>query len=356
MNYEKLKELLPEGFSNGKNVVMVGKALRDASLLREKARFVIVLDKDASGNIYCRELIDNTKPGYIVSVIAILAPVQLFGGRFTLDQGLVLEIGLSRGRPYTQAEIKSDESDRGRSAIKGRRKLCDISFPEMEVAWPKIIDFLCKATTKLQNGRTYQNNYVLPGRDYVFEAGMRITVSKKDKILYWKIVIEDERSRTRSYLADRAEWIAKSLRPYLGSKVSGNRFKNLKGVSAVAGALIHMRRYTFAPNHLMRKLISLLPKDVRGIFEEVVDAYNLSNLLNMLKRDPVFPHEYILAQGLPRLKESYLSIKRKQGKSMKKRESGRKRRQIGSNGFNNGNAHAQGCVVAEFYFKEKSAG
>jgi hypothetical protein len=107
----------------------------------------------------------------------------------------------------------------------------------------------------------------------------------------------------------------------------------------------------FAPNHLMRKLLSLLPGGVKGIFEEVVDAHKLSTLLGTLQREPKFPAEYLEAQQLGKLKESFFVIKRKQGNAIRRSEDGKKKRQIKPDG--SGNAHAQGCVVAEYYFTER---
>ncbi len=351
MNYKQIQSLLPEGFKDQKSVMFTQKAFRDVNELRKHARFVIVLDHEDDVNVYCREIIDNSECGYVANVIAVLAPVRLFEGKLTLAEGLVLEIGLSRGRPYTQAEVLPNGRGDRRIYVKPRRKLRDITYPELEAAWSTIVTLLSEATRRLQAGREFPNQWVLHGRDYIHDDGMRISVSRDDKIMYWKVVIEDERTRTRRYLKDRAEWITMKLSPYLGSKVTGKRFKNLKGVTEVAGALVHMRRYTFAPNHLMRKLLSLLPGGVKGIFEEVVDAHKLSTLLGTLQREPKFPAEYLEAQQLGKLKESFFVIKRKQGNAIRRSEDGKKKRQIKPDG--SGNAHAQGCVVAEYYFTER---
>lgn len=352
MGYESIKRLLPQGVSDQRSVVFVDKAFRDAELLRKHAHYVIVIDSEA-GELYCREFIDNSKHGYIANVIAVLAPVSLFDGRFVLEQGLVLEIGLSRGRPYTQAEVKlSPLGGEGRQVMKKRNKLRDITSEELSVVWEKIRGCLhCEAEKRMST--RLPNNYTLRGRDLIHEDGVRFTVSQSDKVLYWKVRIEDDRERVRRVLLPRAQWIALQLRRYKETQVNGKRFKNLKGVRAVANALFHMRKYKFATDHVMRQLFSLIPKDVIGVFREALEAHGMEELLRAEERD--IPHSPWRAEAekLPALHGGHIIVRRKQGKKMLTSENGRKKRQIGTGASSH--PHAQGCIVGEYYLDERQA-
>ncbi len=350
MNYEQIKGLLPGEARNQRAIIRVQKAMRDTDRIRRHAHFVIVLGVDEQHGPYCREFIDNTERGYVANVIAVLAPVDLFDGWFVLEQSVVLEVGLTRGRPYTQAESSLGAANR-RLVVKKRHKLRDATFDEVAGAWPRILECIKEETRRLQGGRMYPNTFLLRGRNYIHDDGIRVTVSKNDRYLYWKIVIEDERARIRRYIGDRAAWITSQLMPYTRTTVRGKRFKNLAGVRAATGTLQNMRAYTYMPNHLIRKLVVFLPKDVRNVFNEVVDVYKLSWVARVQQQRPRLPTELKVARQLPPLTECFMVIKRKQGRMLLSRESGRRRRQIDPT--KRGHPHAQGCVVAELYFKER---
>ena len=176
-------------------------------------------------------------------------------------------------------------------------------------------------------------------------------VSKEDKVLYWKVVIEDERARFERYLHDSADWITSCLRPYAGSRVSGKRFINLKGVTRVADFFVNARKYTFAPNHIMRRIVDSVSPDVRALLDEVVDSHKLHKLFNVLNQQPKMPEEFLLAQKLQKLEGCRFWIVRKQGRAVKSK---RARRHSFARAMDvQGPAHAQGCLVAEHYLEWK---
>jgi hypothetical protein len=133
--------------------------------------------------------------------------------------------------------------------------------------------------------------------------------------------------------------------------VTGKRFKQLKGVVRVADALYNMRKYSFAPNYLMRTLLRLIPKSAHSVFRETLEAHDLGKLLAALDRDPKMPEPYTQAKRLPSLRGAYLLIVRKQGAELRRSERYRRKRQISTSG--NSAPHAQGCVVAEHFFEER---
>ncbi|HUY62619.1 MAG TPA: hypothetical protein VMV50_02430 [Candidatus Paceibacterota bacterium] len=77
----------------------VEKAVRDGRLLRACARFVVVLD--AAGR--CIDMVHREKD-YIASVACVLGPASVAGT--DVPEALLLEVGISRGRPYRSAERK----------------------------------------------------------------------------------------------------------------------------------------------------------------------------------------------------------------------------------------------------------
>ena len=345
MEYAQIKHLLPEKVGTQRNVMYIKKAMRDARLLREYACFVIVLDRDEHNEVFCRETIDNSR-GYIADVIAVLAPVSLFGGKFFLDQGLVFEIGMSRGRPYRQAETREHPKYSGQKIfVKGRRKLRDIEFDELVVAWAHAERHLFARTLKRQNER--KKSFFILGKRDVPEAGVRVTVSKNDQVFYYKVVVEDERARQERYIATRARWITEILQPYLKTNVRGKRFRNLKGVIKVADCIRNMRRFTHAPNHIMRRLVGAIPGNVRALFYEILDMYGLSKLSSVISREPRVPPGLVLARKMPNMKEGRLWVVRKQGRHSQGK--GRTRRVFHKPVATKQVPQAKGCVVAEHY-------
>jgi hypothetical protein len=348
LHYESVKQLLPKAVATQRNTVMVEKAMRDARLLKEHARLVIVLDYDEGGNAQCRDVIDNSMH-YVADVIAVLAPVRLFDNTFILDQGLVLEIGMSRGRPYRQAETWEHPNYPGvKLCIKGRRKLRETTLQELQAAWPHIETHLRIRTERRMSERK-QNTFAIHGGKYVHEDGVRITVAKNDSIAYYKVVLEDARARQERYLRTRVGWIAEKLRPYRSSKskATGKRFKRLKGVREVADAIKNMRRLTYAPNHIMRTLSKSVPKDVKVLFEDTLRAHGLGKLADAVGREPVMPPALTLAKQLPVLDPGRFWIVRKQGIQPQNR--GSHRRQLRTAALTKQAPHAQGCVVVEYY-------
>lgn len=347
MKYGAIRELLPQEVATARNAQLVEKAMRDARLLREHARLVIVLDYTETNEVACREVIDNSSSGYIADVIAILAPVRLWDGAFVLDQGLVFEIGMSRGRPYRQAETwEHPQYPDQKLHIKRRRRQRDISLEELEAAWLPLATHLRVRTEKRQKERK-EKTFAVHGGSYIHNDGVRITVSKNDSIMYYKVVLEDTRSRQERYLRRRVQWIVETLRPYRSSRVTGKRFKRLKGVAKVADSISNMRRLTYAPNHLMRALVRAVPRDMAALFERVLVAHGLSKLHGMTTRDPGMPQGLILAKRLPMLHPGRLWIVRKQGNQPQRR--GRHRRVLKAMSAQKQSPHAKGCVVAEHY-------
>ena len=304
MKYERIKELLPKEFSKQKNVMFVEKAMRDARLLREYARFIVVLDKDQLGRVFVKETIDNSEKGYIANVIAVLAYVELFDGAFTLDQGLVLEVGISRGRPYQRAKTKKNNGSAvSISRIKGRRKLRDISMEEMLVIWPVLVGLITKHTLAVRG------NWSGKGEEWFVSSigrgvprGAYFTVSESDKVLARKVILEDTRYLLKLYLYRKALHISWWLRRFKFSYYPECQLKSFEGVKKA----VDMWKNARWKPRLARAVISHIPFGKKDLFLAVLKAHGLKDPFD---DDPLYPDPFdAQAQKLPVLKSVWFYI------------------------------------------------
>lgn len=109
------------------------KLVRDGRTIKQYARWVLVIDEE--GNIL--STIDRSHKGYLVNSIAVLGPALVKGT--LMPETVLLEIGLSRCRPYRRSERGNrDVVVSSREVIPKRLRAACISHKQLAAIWPTV--------------------------------------------------------------------------------------------------------------------------------------------------------------------------------------------------------------------------
>lgn len=258
-------------------VATLGKVQRDGQNIMNYARFAIVL----RGGV--PELIDNgnlrkqCQP--FAHLIAVIGPAHHLGT--FVPEAVLLEIGYSRTRPYSQLEqlmaAKGGEKFSKPWSLKGRTRVRKISDPELQAVYPMIER--CMAEIVLECRETWKNK----GRWWVHgpglvERGIRFTFDKSDRSLYRQMLLEDIRLRKEKYIRGHARRISRLIGGYRRADYSKQQLERFPGVERVAELLREQTYYSpfyrrvllecFKPDSHTRILLERLNRMFRFGLEE----------------------------------------------------------------------------------------
>ncbi len=248
-------------------------------ILRLIARDVRVVEQEAIGvfEIFPDwvEFVENKSPR--LGVLAVVGPGKGFGRRF--EKVLLLEMGVSRGRPYHPA--KGLKRQLGQPEINKRRKWFSLSPEQYQLVAPFLFAKLQELTNQRES--TWKTSafsgdpFILPTPRYywsrhqktLFETvsyqpqpkGVRFSASREDEVLLRDIYWAEKHlnSYLRGKLIGLAKFIDLLLSYYQGNNWQGERFLKLQKVQWIQNVL----RERKLPAYLIKEMMDL--KDKRGL-------------------------------------------------------------------------------------------
>jgi hypothetical protein len=257
-------------------VVTLGKIQRDGQQLKQFARFVIVLRNGIP------QLIDNgnrRRDGLpFARLITVLGPAHHEG--VLVSEAVLLEIGYSRTRPYTQLEQVVATRKGARLAktwfLKGRVRVRKISDQELKLVYSLIEQCMAQVVLECREDwkpESREKRYLKKGGAGWVDRGIYFTVSKSDQLLYRQVLAEDIRYRREKYI----NWHATCIRLWIGKYSLRNSDKQLRQRMKVSQAaeLISSKNYR---NPLYRRaLVESFPVNsrVRLLLERMDSIFNL---------------------------------------------------------------------------------
>lgn len=216
--------------------VTFGKLRRDARNILRYARFVIVLGGDYP------KVIDNgyrrTKSLPYARIIAVVGPVQHTG--IILKNGVRMEIGYSRTRPYAQLEerLRDEYGNRGnrRWFLKPRPRAGHLSDEEFALVFPLITQ--CMASIVLEHRQNWKvkKSWWVDGPGEV-ERGVHFTIHHSDESMFRQMVLEDVRYRRERYISRHAAWVYYLLKRYKYSAYPSRQLRKFSKAQCVAEML-----------------------------------------------------------------------------------------------------------------------
>ena len=254
---------------------------RDAQRLQKLAHWVLVIDEQ--GNV-C-DLIENQS--YVANVIAVLGPAVYHDTVF--QRALLLEIGISQGRPYMQAESHRLGGRMFRKHIKGRTKVTGISFTQLKSVWPMLISII-EELVKQARSRWQDKNkggwYVFTKAGFkCFERGICFSVSRMDDLLCEAFLLRDV--EVRKYLYGNAWTIGYFLRRYKYAYYPEKQLKSLAGVRKVVDLWKTMSTSPRWSKRYSRRILGILPSKTRSLFKQIASVYNL-DVAEELEHVPIY--------------------------------------------------------------------
>lgn len=295
------------------DVERITKARRDAMRLKERARYILVLNDKAQAI----DFIHNQN--FFANIIAVLAPATISG--VYLPEVLVLEVGISRTRPYAATE-KVTWSGKKKSTRRFtlRRKAREMSESEFITAWQFLEKFFCSATFQTRSNwkpETKKGWWInTESGSILCERGVYFSVSMEDTFLHQQVLAEDVRTRRR-YLRISANNINHWLRRYKLLSYPDAKLKSLKGVIKAVDLWKNM---SLEPR-LAREVIRLMNHNARELFRDALRVFHLS--------DPTNDEEDMPILSVTHLKDSRIRIVR-----------------------GSGEVHGKNCITFEHFFEE----
>lgn len=241
------------------------KIREDGKRIRRAARWVLVVDD--RGIVI--DIIHNTN--YVANIIAVIGPVVICG--VCIPEAVLLEIGVSRGRPYAKAECKRDGVYR---QFNCRKKAGELSLAQLNSTWPAIIAAIEECIREARAGWSFKIGWrtrTTANKMKEYERGVYFSISSKDVLLHEAFLLRDVVNRT--YLERDAYLISYFLRRYKFVYYPAKQLKSFKGVHRVVDL---WRKMTISPRWSARyaqKVFRMLPPAKRSLFEHVADIYKL---------------------------------------------------------------------------------
>jgi len=257
--------------------VTLEKLQRDASKIRQYARFVIVLGKSQL------EVIDN---GYLrkgglpyAKLIAVLGPVEYKG--VSLQESVLMEIGYSRTRPYTQIEKggtreKKDGKNGFRIypswSIKSRKRARLLLGKELVSAYPHIVRCIETIVLEQREGWKVKGRWWVDGPGAI-ERGIHFSVSHDDQLLWRQLILEDVWCREKKYIAGHAKRIRRMFREYKYSHYTLTQVRKF----VVAGRIVELLSQPhYTPFYRAILARHFKPgSHLRSLFELVAQAFHI---------------------------------------------------------------------------------
>lgn len=200
----------------------VAKLVRDAENIRQYGRFVIVL-KGKTGVDVIDNGIRRAQGLPYARIIAVLGPARYKEN--LLKEGILLEIGYSRARPYASTELSKNggrSHQRGRF-LKQRPRVRLLSDEEMARVYPHLVD--CMRVIVLESSEHWETRtwHMKKRPGYTkgpgeVGRGIYFTVSHSDRHLHRQFSMEDMQHRKDSYILRHISWVRWLFKKYKFSR------------------------------------------------------------------------------------------------------------------------------------------
>jgi hypothetical protein len=256
--------------------VTLGKLIRDVANVRRYARFVLVLTQEGV------QVIDNghlRKSGLpYAKLIAVVGTVSYKAETF---EGLLMEIGYSRTRPYTSLEERHETAGKGRAPrrwhLKARSRVRGLTDTELASIYPHFGP--CMETIVLEHREKWQvkKAWWVNGPGPV-ERGVYFTVSRSDARMHQQMALEDVRFRKRAYISGHMKRIRRYLRRATLAYYPLERLRTRVWANLIADVLAQ-RHYT---PFYRTVLIQQFPKGShqRSLLGDIAEAFAIDVTLS----------------------------------------------------------------------------
>lgn len=318
MNFREIFDQLPPGSRSQTNARRVLKAVDDARRLKEQARYVLTIDKHGNPVSFIH---NHTN---FPNLIAVLGPAEVFG--IKLEEAVVLEIGISRARPYKATE---------RVTYRGKKKLSKKRFGlrervravrsyELVKFWPALEKVFSSATyqTRLK-WKTKEGWWTTIRRGagkmvYEFERGVHFSVNHRDRAVKL-FVLREEQRRRHEFLRGYAKAISAWLHRYVKKSYTEKRLKKLQGVIRA----IESWKHVALPPDEQGVVVSAMSRSTQVFFTRALSAHGVQSLM---KTRPVL--KSATRRNHPMLKNGVIQLV-----------------------YENGSVHGRDCLLFEFTFR-----
>lgn len=318
MNFREIFDQLPPGNRSQTNAQRVLKAVGDVRRLKEEARYVLTVDKHGNPVSF----IHNST--YLANLIAVLGPSEIFG--FKLEEAVVLEIGISRTRPYRPVKQVAREGKKKISTKRfGRReRVRAVRSHELAGFWPALEKVFSSATYQTRLGWKTKEGWwttVKKGTSkvvYEFERGVRFSVDHRDRAVKL-FVLREEQRRRHEFLRGYAKAISAWLRRYVKKPYTEKRLKKLQGVIRT----VESWKRVALPADEQGVVVSAMSRSTQAFFVRALSAHGMESLI---ETRPVL--KSAVRRNYPTLKNGVIRLV-----------------------YENGSVHGRDCLLFEFTFR-----
>lgn len=224
------------------------KSERDVENLKKYARFVIIL-KDGHVRLIDNVDLVNKKLPY-AKIVAILGTVHY--GDVELPEGILMEVGFCRTRPYARVEERLKDQKAGqRWTITSRRRIRELSKEEFALVYPHIVECMTSIVIEHRSLWKTKGSWWVDGPGPI-ERGIHFTVAERDVHMFRQMVLEDIAYKKRRYISGHARRVARFLGPYKRSYYSPKQLKRFGRVRDIR-ELLHQPHYSPFYREVLRR-------------------------------------------------------------------------------------------------------
>ncbi|MHB8660802.1 MAG: hypothetical protein ACYC75_02605 [Minisyncoccota bacterium] len=207
-----------------------------------------------------------------------------------MEKSVLMEIGYSRTRPYTQLEERPRGKDGHRSGrrwfLKQRTRVRNLSGEEFALVYPLIAQCMTAIVLECREKWGQKRPWFVIGPGEV-ERGIHFTISHADELLHQQFVREDARYRGDKYIRKHARWIRWLFGRYKSSYYTPKQMKSFARVQCVA-EMLSQNHYT----PFYRMVLCGYFKEgsrTRTILESIMEVFNIDISLTDLETHTLEP-------------------------------------------------------------------
>lgn len=228
MNYAD--KILPPPEKVFRSAAREQKIRRDAERIKSFARQVFVLDENGRVVSSFRKNKRNCR----INAIAVLAPASFNGSR--VPETLVLEIGISRTRPYRKVERSSD--GRRFDIVTWRHRVRELTRKEAEAVWPVLKEAII--SVMLEDRSAWETKeykiFARGGSEWNFPRmrGISFSVLADDRHIF-RLISAESSKRKEPFLLEYAKGLESWLRKYRYVSYPDRDMKLMKNLNSAVG-------------------------------------------------------------------------------------------------------------------------